>query len=113
MPSPTKETWKNIANDFEQFWQFPHCVGAIDGKHVAIQVPPNSGSLFFNYKKHHSICLLAVVDALYRLVVVAVGAYGKQSDGNVLSHSTFVHLLKNDALSLQDNGCVKNILSLR
>ena len=59
MPSPTKETWKNIANDFEQFWQFPHCVGAIDGKHVAIQARPNSGSLFFNYKKHHSIVLLA------------------------------------------------------
>jgi len=94
MPSPTKETWKNIANDFEQFWQFPHCVGTIDGKHVAIQAPPNRGSLFFNYRKRHSIVLLAVV--------VDVGAYGRQSDG-VLSHSTFGHLLKNDALSLPES----------
>lgn len=32
------EDWKEIANDFANKWNFPHCIGAIDGKHVVIQV---------------------------------------------------------------------------
>lgn len=35
---PTVEAWLNIAQEFEQKWQLPHCVGAMDGKHVQIQV---------------------------------------------------------------------------
>ena len=32
------EDWKEIANEFSNKWNFPHCIGAIDGKHVVIQV---------------------------------------------------------------------------
>jgi len=39
---------------------------------------------------------MAVVDAHYNFVVVDVGAYGKQSDGNVLANSTFGKLLNMD-----------------
>lgn len=28
---PTKEGWKKIAEDFYEVWNFPNCVGAIDG----------------------------------------------------------------------------------
>lgn len=38
LPIPTEESWKNIAEQFEMKWQFPNCVGAIDGKHIRIQV---------------------------------------------------------------------------
>jgi len=37
-PQPTEDWWNKIAKQFEERWNFPHCIGAIDGKHVVIQV---------------------------------------------------------------------------
>ena len=41
----TSEAWKSIAKDFQEIWNLPNCIGAIDGKHVVIKSPLNSGSL--------------------------------------------------------------------
>ncbi|KAJ8375576.1 hypothetical protein SKAU_G00061560 [Synaphobranchus kaupii] len=100
MPVPGKEEWKEIAEDFQTLWDFPNCVGAIDGKHVAIQAPSNSGSLYHNYKGTFSIVLLAVVDARYRFRVVDIGAYGKSSDGGTLVSSSFGQALLHQAMDL-------------
>ena len=32
----SKEKWLSVAKEFEEKWQFPNCVGAIDGKHVPL-----------------------------------------------------------------------------
>lgn len=48
---PTESQYKDIAKEFLEFWNIPNCVGAIDGKHIAIKCPANSSSLFYNYKK--------------------------------------------------------------
>lgn len=34
----TKDKWLNISKNFENLWNFNHCIGAIDGKHIVIQV---------------------------------------------------------------------------
>lgn len=38
MPEPDTQTLKNIANGFWSRWNFPHCCGSCDGKHVKIKV---------------------------------------------------------------------------
>ncbi|CAF4935682.1 unnamed protein product [Pieris macdunnoughi] len=80
MPTPNKEKWINIAEKFYKEANFPNCVGAIDGKHIRITCPPNAGSKYYNYKKYHSIILLAVVDADYCFTFIDVGAPGREGD---------------------------------
>jgi hypothetical protein len=36
--------WKNVSDQFQSMWNFPKCVGTIDGKHIVIQAPVKSGS---------------------------------------------------------------------
>jgi len=84
---PSEEDWKRIAKEFWDIWNFPNCIGALDGKHVVIEAPPDSARLYFNYEKTYSIVLLALVDARHKCLAVDIGAYGKNSDGGILSNS--------------------------
>ena len=56
------EEWRAIAKKLYGRWKFPHSCGALDGKHAACRYPPESGSLYFNYKGFYSIILLALVE---------------------------------------------------
>ena len=81
-PETTIE-WKTKATEFEYLWNFPNCVGAVDGKHITIQCPTKGGSMYYNYKKFHRIVLMAVVDASYKFIIVDIGDYGRLSNSGV------------------------------
>jgi hypothetical protein len=95
-PPADQEDWRLIAANFDKKWNFPHCLGAVDGKHVVLKAPWNSGSLFRNYKGTFSLVLMALVDANLKFTCVDVGAYGRDSDGGVFSRSTFGKAILND-----------------
>lgn len=96
----TAEDWKAIAQVFDGKWDFPHCIGAIDGKHIRIRCPPNSGSSYFNYKGYFSITLLAMCDANYRFIMTDVGAHGREGDSGIFSSSDLFEALSNNTLGL-------------
>ena len=62
----SEHDWLNIALEFEDRWGFTNALGATDIKHVAIQAPVP----FFNYKKTHSIVLMAICNARYQFTIV-------------------------------------------
>lgn len=90
----TEEEWLEVAEKFSSRWNYHNCLGAIDGKHIAMKKPSNAGSLYYNYKGFHSIVLLAAVDACYKFLYVDVGAEGGASDGGTWKNCTLHNALE-------------------
>lgn len=77
LPEPTADSWNHIAKDFYNTWNFPNCIEAVDGKHIQIQCPSRTGSLYYNYKQFFSIVLMTATDAKYKFTWVDIGDYGR------------------------------------
>ncbi|CAB3236794.1 unnamed protein product [Arctia plantaginis] len=101
--------WKAIGADFEKRWNFPNCLGAVDGKHIKIKPPPGSGSYFFNYKHFHSQVLMAIANVNYELIYFHFGTNDRVSDGGAIINTDFYQKLINGTLSLPQPGSVNGI----
>ncbi|GAB1867793.1 Nuclease harbi1-like protein [Camponotus japonicus] len=71
-PPANEVEWRQVAAGFWEEWQFPHCVGAINGKHIQIQAPQTSQN---------------------------IGAEGSQSDGGVFQSSEMGRRLNDGSIN--------------
>ena len=91
----TEAEWIAVQSKFQQKWNFPQCLGALDGKHVRIKCPKRGGSGFYNYQGFNSIVLFAIVDASYKFLYHEVGAEGRTGDAIIWNDSPFKRDLEN------------------
>ena len=107
-PPTTSEEWVAISKDFEDIWNMPYVIGAIDGKHIAMQCPKNSGTQDYNYKGLYSLNLLAFCDACYNFSMIDVGQYGSNNDSGVLLNSEMGQGFEENKLNVPDQTFLKD-----
>ena len=86
-PPQSKKEWLEISSKFEELWDMPHVIGYLDGKHIILEYPKLSGTLYHNYKDFFSIVLLAICDANYCFTLFDSGQFGSNIDSGVLTSS--------------------------
>jgi hypothetical protein len=107
IPSNENE-WEGIAKSFNDIWNFPHCIGAVDGKRVAIIPPPNTGSLYYNYKHFFSVVLMAIVDADLKFICVDIGCNGRMSDAGIWQRTPLASAMNNKTARIPPPKCLPN-----
>ncbi|KAJ8966821.1 hypothetical protein NQ314_003283 [Rhamnusium bicolor] len=85
--------WESVANGFEH---------AVDGKHIRIACPIESGSMYFNYKD----VLMGIADSKYRFVFVHIGSYGKDCDSSVFKQTELWKSIESSSKNLPDEKCL-------
>lgn len=103
LPDSKNIDYKQKSAEFAYKWNFPNCILGIDGKHVRIRSPNNSGSLFHNYKDFFSIILLAMVDANYKFVAVDIGSFGKDGDSGIFLKSNIGQKILNGTFGFPES----------
>ena len=96
----SEDEWRQVASDFFTEWNYPMCLGALDGKRVLLAKPPNSGSDYYDYKGNFSTIMMALVDGNYKFLYVDVGACGRASDGGVWDHCSLKNGLENNVIRI-------------
>lgn len=100
LPEPSVAIWKQNASEFAKMWNFPNCIGALDGKHVVVQCFKNSGSEYFNYKHQFSVVLLGICDPNLKFTYVSIGSAGRESDGGIFQRTELGRQLLTQTLPL-------------
>ena len=76
----------------------PPTIGCIDGKHIRMECPEFSGTLYHNCKEIFSMVLLAICDANYCFTLFDVDRYGSSNDSGVLANSQMGQMFEDDLL---------------
>ena len=73
--------------EFEKKWSFPHCIGAMDGKHITTKCPINAGSTYFNYKHFNRNVFMGIIDADFKFIYVDVSCNGRVNCAGIFARS--------------------------
>ena len=68
---------------FKEKSQYPVCLGALDGTHIPIRPPLGQETDYFNYKKYHSVVMLATVNSDLLFTYINVEALGRCNDASI------------------------------
>lgn len=104
----TKAQWLEISKKFEERWNYPHALGAIDGKHVRVQKPKNAGSFYYNYKHTHSVILMAIAGPEYECLYADVGSNGRVNDSGIWNKTTLLQGIQDGSVQLPDDEKLSN-----
>ncbi|KAI8442436.1 hypothetical protein MSG28_005949 [Choristoneura fumiferana] len=76
----TLEEWLKIAEGYETIWQFPHCIGALDGKHrylsrdnIEVLPTDNVVDLDTNNNNNPSVAAIAIREELREYFISTTG----------------------------------------
>ena len=79
--------FQTIINGFQRKWNFPQCLGAIDGTHIPIKAPIIHHADYFNRKSFHSVILQVVCDSQCCFTDVFAGWPDRAHDSRVFARS--------------------------
>ena len=99
LPS-TQEEWNEVSGNFASKCNFPHALGAMNGKHVRTVKTEQSGSDYYNYKRFFSVLMFVIVDANYEIMYIHAGTNGRVADPTVFRQSKFFKLMTQGKLNL-------------
>ena len=96
--------FKRIINGFQRKWNFPQCLGAIDGTHIPIKAPLVHHADYYNRKCFHSVILQGVCDSQCCFTDVFAGWPGRAHDSRVFGRSQIGNLITEGRLIPDDSN---------
>ena len=81
----------------------PHVIGCLDNKHIRIECPKLSGTVYHNCKGFFSIALLAICDPNYCFTLFDLGQFGSNNDSGVLASSHMGEMFEDELLCVPED----------
>lgn len=89
LKTPTNEKLLEVADKFERLWNFPNCLGSIDGKHVRIQCPSGAGSEFSKLQKILFNCVASCSRCRWEILIYWCRRIREKQWWGSIQNSTF------------------------
>ena len=85
---PQANALKEVVSSFASEYNFPQCVGAVDGTHIPITSPQECPADYFNRKGWHSVIMQGTVNNRGLFIDVYIGWPGRVHDARVFVNSS-------------------------